>query len=122
MGWSLEWKSARLILPFFQMMSNCLCASLHFKQFGLKLYHFALFGIMVLFRKPYALEVSVTARVLGRGCPNPSRATHRGIAALKLYYKDATSVSDAEPMACLMMLERVNIASLLMSLLSFLFG
>ena len=65
---------------------------------------------------PSADELSVTTGVLGCDCPISSREILSGMADLQFKNKAAISASEADDITCLMILDRVKMAPLLLSL------
>ena len=71
---------------------------------------------MVLLISPSADELSVTTGVLDCGCTISSKAVLSGMAALQFKNKAAVSASEADGITCLMILDSVKMAQLLLSL------
>ena len=81
---------------------------------------FSLPGAIVLLIRPSTVELSVMAVVLCCGWPISVRALLGNTAFLQMKYYDATSVSPADSMACLMFSVIIKIASLFRSFVPFL--
>ena len=73
------------------------------------------FGIIVLWIRPCAVELSVVTGVFGCLWPISSSVMRRGTAALRLYNRAASSDLEADDMTCLMTDDNVTMAPLLKS-------